>query len=60
MIAIIKRQIDKCPAMWKQLFLPNKQVAQQGGSAGSIARYVTGASALLRVLEIESEIVVFM
>ncbi len=52
--------VIKCPAMWKQLFLANKQVAQLGGSAGSIARYVPGAPALLSVLEIESENYVFM
>ncbi len=46
--------------MWKRLFLANKQIAQLCCSAGSIARYVTGAATLLSVLEIESEIVVFM
>ncbi len=50
----------KCPAMWKHIFLANKQVSQLGGSVGSIARYVTGAAALLSVLEIESENYVFM
>ncbi len=46
--------------MWKQLFLAKKQFAKWGCSAGSIARYVTGAAALLSALEIESEIIVFM
>ncbi len=54
------REDAKCPAMWKHSFLANKQVAQLGCSAGSIARYVTGAAALLSVLEIESENYVFM
>ena len=46
--------------MWKRIFLANKQVVQLSCSAGSIARYVTGAAAQLSGLEIESEIYVFM
>ena len=46
--------------MWKRIFLANKQVAQLGCSARSIARYVTGDAAQLSDLEIESAIYVFM
>ena len=46
--------------MWKRIFLANKQVAQLCCGAGSIACYVTGATAQLSGLEIESEIYVFM
>ena len=46
--------------MWKRIFLANKQVVQLSCSAGSIARYVTGAAAQLNGLEIELEIYVFM
>ncbi len=55
----MEKKKTKYPAMWKRLFLANKQGALLGCSAGSIASYVTGAAALLSNLEIESEIVVF-
>ncbi len=50
----------KYPGIWNRIFLANKQVVQLGCSAGSIARYVTGAAARLSGLEIESEIYDFM
>ena len=50
----------KYSVMWKRIFLANNQVAQLGCSAGSIAFYVTGATAQLSGLEVESEKYVFM